>query len=206
MLLLATDSSVLKPMNTTNLANSQRNKEDISCDWNNARLCFFTLTTRNDKNEPKNRFKRIKDQNYAFTKLEQKIERYLQNEMYLKHCRKYELSPFELHGSKKSIKYPRLYARFRFRFKYFKLKTAEGGGVMHIIFRKAYNVPRIRFEWLSSQWTRFRILPEWTSQKSKSKTLTDWPCILWGNTLPSNLLFEWAMDINGISWIQEVVQ
>jgi hypothetical protein len=48
----------------------------------------------------------------------------------------------------------KLYARFKFKFKYFKLKTREGGGVMHIVFRKAYNVPKIPFEWLSTQWNQ----------------------------------------------------
>jgi hypothetical protein len=118
------------------------------------RLCFLMLTTRYDKNQPKKRLERIKHQNYAFTKLKQKIERYLQKAMYERHCRKNKLSPYELHGAKKSVKYPNLYARFKFKFKYFKLKTREGGGVMHIVFRKAYNVPKIPFEWLSAQWSK----------------------------------------------------
>jgi hypothetical protein len=57
-----------------------------------------------------------------------------------------------MHGDKKAIKYPQLYARFRFKFMYFKLQTSEGGGVMHIVFRKGYDVPKIPFEWLSRQW------------------------------------------------------
>lgn len=118
------------------------------------RLCFLTLTTRYDKNQPKKRLARMKQQNYAFTKLKQKIERYLQKTMYIKHCRKHKLSPFALHGAKKSVKYLNLYARFKFKFKYFKLKTREGGGVMHIVFRKAYNVPKIPFAWLSRQWSK----------------------------------------------------
>jgi hypothetical protein len=118
------------------------------------RLCFLTLTTKYDKNQPKKRLERIKNQNYAFTKLKQKIERYLQKAMYERYCKKHKLSPYELHGSKKSVKYPNLYARLKFKFKYFKLKTREGGGVMHIVFRKAYNVPKIPFEWLSMQWNR----------------------------------------------------
>lgn len=118
------------------------------------RLCFLTLTTWYDKNQPENRLKRIKDQNYAFTKLKQKIERFLQKAMYIRYCKKVKLSPFELHGAKKSIKYPQKYARFKFKFKYFKLKTSEGGGVMHIVFRKRYDVPKIPFKWLSYQWNR----------------------------------------------------
>jgi hypothetical protein len=118
------------------------------------RLCFLTLTTKYDKNQPKRRWEHIKHQNYAFTKLKQKIERYLQKAMYERHCKKHKLSSYELHGTKKSVKYPNLYARFKFKFKYFQLKTREGGGVMHIVFRKAYNVPRIPFEWLSAQWSK----------------------------------------------------
>ncbi len=118
------------------------------------RLCFLTLTTKYDKNKPTERWKRLKKQNYAFTKLKQKIERYLQKAMYERHCKKHKLSPYELHKTKKSIKYPNLYVRFKFKFKYFKLKTREGGGVMHIVFRKAYNVPKIPFKWLSAQWDK----------------------------------------------------
>jgi hypothetical protein len=118
------------------------------------RLCFLTLTTRYDKNQPKKRLARMKQQNYAFTKLKQKIERYLQKTMYIKHCKKHKLSPFALHGAKKSVKYLNLYARFKSKFKYFKLKTREGGGVMHIVFRKACNLPKIPFEWLSKQWSK----------------------------------------------------
>jgi hypothetical protein len=118
------------------------------------RLCFLTLTTRYDKSQPMKRWEKIKQQNYAFTKLKQKIERYLQKAMYVRHCKKHKLSPYELHGAKKSVKYPNLYVRFKFKFKYFKLKTREGGGVMHIVFRKAYNVPKIPFEWLSAQWNK----------------------------------------------------
>lgn len=65
------------------------------------------------------------------------MERYLQKTMYIRNCKKQKLSPFEMHDDKKSIKYPNLYARFRFKLKYFKIKTSEGGGVMHIVFRKA---------------------------------------------------------------------
>jgi hypothetical protein len=118
------------------------------------RLCFLTLTTKYDKNQPTKRWNRLKRQNYAFTKLKQKIERFLQKSMYERHCKKHRLSPYELHGTKKSIKYPNPYARFKFKFKYFKLKTREGGGVIHIVFRKAYNVPKIPFEWLSKQWNK----------------------------------------------------
>jgi hypothetical protein len=118
------------------------------------RLCFLTLTTQYDKNQPEKRLRRIRKQNYAFTKLKQKIERYLQKAVYIRHCKKHKLSPFEMHDDKKSIKYSNLYASFRFKLKYFKLQTSEGGGVMHIVFRKAYNVPKIPFEWLSNQWNK----------------------------------------------------
>jgi len=118
------------------------------------RLCFLTLTTKYNKTQPENRWDRIKQQNYAFTKLKQKIERYLQKAMYERYCKKHKLSPYELHRTKKSVKYPNLYAQFKFKFKYFKLKTRDGGGVMHNVFRKAYNVPKIPFEWLSAQWSK----------------------------------------------------
>jgi hypothetical protein len=118
------------------------------------RLCFLTLTTKYNKNQPEKRWERIKHQNYAFTRLKQKIERYLQKIRYIRHCKKHKLLAYELHRTKKSVKYPNLHARFKFKFKYFKLKTKEGGGVMHIVFRKAYNVPKIPFEWLSTQWSR----------------------------------------------------
>ena len=116
------------------------------------RLCFLTLTTKYEKNEPGKRLERVKEQTYAFTKLKQKIERFLQRAMYLRYSKKHKISPFQLHGAKKAVKYPNLYDRFKF--KYFKLKTAEGGGVMHIVFRKPYNVPKIAFGWLQKQWTK----------------------------------------------------
>ena len=118
------------------------------------RLCFLTLTTKYNKNLPQTRRKQLKELNNAFTKLKQKIERFLQKTMYIRYCKRHKLSPFELHKSKKSIKYPQTYARFKFKFKYFKLKTDEGGGVLHIVFRKRYNVPKIPFKWLSFQWKK----------------------------------------------------
>jgi len=133
------------------------------------RLCFLTLTTKYDKNQPKQRLKRIKYQNYAFTKLKQKTERYLQKAMYIRHCKKHKFLPFELHGAKKSVKYSNLYARFRFKFKYFKLNTNEGGGVMHIVFRKAFNVPKIPFEWLAHQWNKIWCSPRVNISEIKVK-------------------------------------
>ena len=118
------------------------------------RLCFLTLTTQYDKTQPEKRLIRVNSLNYAFTKLKQKIERFLQKAMYIRYCKKVKLSPFELHGDKKSTKYLHIYARFKFKFKYFKLKTSEGGGVMHIVFRKRYDVPKIPFKWLSYQWNK----------------------------------------------------
>src|SRR5450759_3090244 len=79
--------------------------------------------------------------------------------MYIRHCKKHKLSPFELHSDKKAIKYSQLYGLFKFKFKYFKLKTSEGGGVMHIVFRKGYNVPKIPFQWLSLQWNKIWFSP-----------------------------------------------
>jgi len=116
------------------------------------RLCFMTLTTKYDKAKPKSRLERVKVLNYAFTKLKQRIEYELQKRMYERYCKKKHLTPWVYHGKKKILHYPRLWERFFFKFKYFKIKTSEGGGVLHIVFRKGWNVPQIPYCWLSKQW------------------------------------------------------
>jgi hypothetical protein len=63
-------------------------------------LCFLTLTTKYDPSKPEKKLSRIKDQNYAFTKLKQKIERYLQKTMYVRHCKKHKLSPLKFMETK----------------------------------------------------------------------------------------------------------
>lgn len=74
--------------------------------------------------------------------------------MYLQFCSRNHLEPYEIHRRKKSIKYPDFFDDFKFKFKYFKLKTAEGGGVLHIVFRKGYNVPPIPKSWIHKQWLK----------------------------------------------------
>lgn len=123
-------------------------------DHRKERLCFMTLSTQYDLSQPEKRLNRIKKLNYAFTKLKQKTERYLQSRTYEKYCRRHKLEPYEIHGCKKSVKYLETYKKFRFKFKYFKVKTSEGGGVLHIAFRKAWYVPKIPYEWLSKQWVK----------------------------------------------------
>ena len=66
------------------------------------RLDFLTLSTQYDKDKPEKKLKRIKELNYAWTKLKQQIEYYWQNKLYWKFCRKNHLEPYEIHKRKKS--------------------------------------------------------------------------------------------------------
>lgn len=135
------------------------------------RLTFLTLSTQYEvlkkdgvvikdskgKSIPKYpqlRKRRIKNLNYAFTKLKYKIETKLTRLIYEKTCKRKKLSPYYKLDEKhlKVIKYEQIYKNSKFKLKYFKVKTDEGGGVLHIIFRKKYNVPAIPFKWLSHQW------------------------------------------------------
>ncbi|MCW4028688.1 MAG: hypothetical protein NWE92_03465 [Candidatus Bathyarchaeota archaeon] len=119
---------------------------------NQERIDFLTLSTQYNKDRPQDRLKRIPELNYAFTKLKQKIEYYWQKMRYEKFCKKNHLEPYEVHSRKKSVKYPEYWAMFRSKFKYIKVKTAEGGGVLHIIFRKPKDYPPIPKNWLHKQW------------------------------------------------------
>lgn len=121
---------------------------------NYERLDFLTLSTQYDKTQPKKRLKRIKNLNYAWTKLKQQIEYFWQKNRYLQFCRKNHLSPYEIHGRKKSIKYPEYWDMFVSKLKYIKVKTAEGGGVLHAIFRKPRDYPPIPKNWLHKQWNK----------------------------------------------------
>lgn len=135
------------------------------------RLCFLTLSTKyevvkvngiivkiNGKSVPLNPRKRLTKMtqlNYAFTKLKQKIQRYIQKQMYERFCKKKHLQPYKKSLYKqKAIKYPQIHECFKFKLRYFKVKTDEGGGVLHIVFRKGYNVPKIPFIWLQNQWIK----------------------------------------------------
>jgi hypothetical protein len=72
-----------------------------------------------------------------------------------KDVKKRRLTPCDKSSKgKKKVKYPRIWEESEFKFKYFKVKTAEGGGVLHIIFRKSRDVPKIPYEWLSNRWPK----------------------------------------------------
>jgi hypothetical protein len=117
------------------------------------RLIFMTLTTKYDKNDP-NQTKAYKRKfNNAFTILKKRIETYLRRESYIQYCKKHHLTPFQnTFRHKASVKYPQIWAECKFCFKYFKVRTSEGGGVFHIVFRKGYNVPKLPQAWVSQQW------------------------------------------------------
>ena len=128
---------------------------------NNERIDFLTLSTKYDKEKPEERLKRMPKLNYAFTKLKQQIEYYWQKKRYLLFCRQKRLKPYEIHGRKKSVKYPEYWAMFRSKLRYVKVKTSEGGGVLHIIFRKPQDYPPIPKNWLHKQW--FKIWGSWNT-------------------------------------------
>jgi hypothetical protein len=125
------------------------------------RIDFLTLSTKYDKDRPQDRLKKLPELNYAFTKLKQKIEYFWQKKRYLKFCSKNKLVPFEIHGRKKSTKYPEYWAMFRSKLKYIKVKTTEGGGVLHIIFRKPKDYPPIPKNWLHNEW--FNLWGSWNT-------------------------------------------
>jgi hypothetical protein len=128
---------------------------------NKERIDFLTLSTKYDKEKPQDRLKKLPKLNYAFTKLKQQIEYYWQKKRYLKFCRQKHIEPFEIHGRKKSVKYPEYWAMFRSKLRYVKVKTSEGGGVLHIIFRKPQDYPPIPKKWLHEQW--FKIWDSWNT-------------------------------------------
>jgi hypothetical protein len=121
---------------------------------NKERIDFLTLSTKYDIEKPEDRLKRMPKLNYAFTKLKQQIEYYWQKKRYLKFCHQKHLKPFEIHNRKKSVKYPEYWAMFRSKLRYVKVKTSEGGGVLHIIFRKSQDYPPIPKRWLHKQWLK----------------------------------------------------
>lgn len=116
------------------------------------RLDFLTLSTQYNKAVPEKRLERIEDLNYAWTKLKQKIEYYWQKEQYMRFCRKNHLEPYEIHGRKLSVKHIEYWAMFVSKLRYIKVKTSEGGGVLHVIFRKPKDYPPIPKNWLHKQW------------------------------------------------------
>jgi hypothetical protein len=138
------------------------------------RLDFLTLTTQYDKSQPEKRLTKIKNLNYAFTKLKQKIEYYWQKTLYLRFCRKRHLEPYEIHSRKKSVKYPEYWTMYRCKLRYIKVKTSEGGGVLHIIFRKPPHYPPIPKNWLHKKW--LKIWGSWNTS-IKEVNVTDAYCV-----------------------------
>lgn len=92
--------------------------------------------------------------NKAFTKLKQAIERIIQRIMYCRYCHRHKIPDYRYLGKKhrKTIANKKIFDKFKYKLKYFKLKTSEGGGVLHIVFRKGWGVPMIPFEWLKKKW------------------------------------------------------
>jgi hypothetical protein len=119
------------------------------------RLIFLTLTTKYDKTTLGQKEDYQHSINKPFTLLKQKIERYLRRKMYISYCVRHDLMPFsKTWRSKEKINYLKIWQKCKFKMKYFKVKTSEGGGVLHIIFRKSYGVPKIPQGWLSLQWAK----------------------------------------------------
>jgi hypothetical protein len=138
----------------------------------NERIGFLTLSTKYDivkRNgvivkdahgksipaNPEKRTKRLKELNHAYQKLKDNMEYCLTSKIYERTCRKQHKIPY-IHSvkRKKKITYPQLWEQSKFKFKYFKAKTDEGGGVLHIVFRKHRDVPMIPYKWLVAQWGR----------------------------------------------------
>ena len=138
----------------------------------NERICFLTLSTKYDiikRNgvivkdsrgksipaNPKKRVERIKELNRAFQKLMDKLEYYLTSKLYERTCKKQHKIPY-VHSikRKRKIAYPQLWEQVKFKLKYFKVKTSEGGGVLHVAFRKPRETPIIPYVWLVQQWKR----------------------------------------------------
>lgn len=126
------------------------------------RLQFLTLSTRYDRAAPEKRLSRLKKMNNAFTKLKQQIEWDWQKKIYIRYCKKHHLTPWVKHHNKKTVKYPAIWEKCFVKFRYFKIKTTEGGGVMHIVFRKGYNVPKLDTRWLQRIWGKLWDSPQGT--------------------------------------------
>jgi hypothetical protein len=117
------------------------------------RLIFMTLTTQYDLTAPEQKGRFMLGLNKAFTILKKRIERYLQRRIYIKYCKKHHYTPFKTGWrSKEIITYPNIWKKCIFKMKYFKVKTKEGGGVLHVVFRKGYDVPKLPQQWVSKQW------------------------------------------------------
>ena len=116
------------------------------------------ITTRDGKSIPKDpnaRRKRMKQLNDATKLLMKNIEYEITRIMYKRNCKKMALEPYiMLRNGRKKKAQPDIWDKSKFKMQYFKVKTDEGGGVMHIVFRKAYSIPIIPYHWLVKTWNR----------------------------------------------------
>ncbi len=116
------------------------------------------ITTRDGKSIPKDptaRRKRMKQLNDATKLLMKNVEYEITRIMYKRNCKKMALEPYDMlkNGRKKMVQ-PDIWEKSKFKMQYFKVKTDEGGGVMHIVFRKAHYIPMIPYRWLAKTWNR----------------------------------------------------
>jgi hypothetical protein len=152
------------------------------------RVCFLTLSTAYEKaidengipltdqnghfvpKYPSKYREKLNGLNYAFEKLRKIIEWYWANIAYQKECKNLNIDPYLKYGKterKRRINYPLLFKNcLKYsKLKYYKVKTSEGGGVLHIIFRKDKNRARIPKEFIHKQW--LRIWGTWNSSISQ---------------------------------------
>ena len=80
--------------------------------------------------------------------------------------------------------------RFVCKLKYIKVKTSEGGGVLHIIFRKARDLPPIPKNWLHKTWDK--IWGSWNTSIDEVSIGDAYRTLLmlWADILLINLLLE----------------
>jgi len=90
----------------------------------------------------------------------------------------------------------RIYRKFHFKMKYWKIRTDEGNGVLHIIFRGKY-VPQ---KWLSTQWAEIHKSPivDIRSLYETKKGLTGIAFYLVGNYLAKQNFERMSW---GYSWV-----
>jgi hypothetical protein len=90
----------------------------------------------------------------------------------------------------------RVYRKFHFKMKYWKIRTNEGNGVPHIVFRGKY-IPQ---KWLSEQWADFHKSPivDIRSLRETRKGLTGIVFYLVGNYLSKQSFERMSW---GYSWV-----
>jgi hypothetical protein len=135
------------------------------------RLTFLTLTTQYDllldvnglpvkgldgrhvAKYPLERQRKIAGLNYAVAKLKQCIEYKIQEIMYCRLCKWLGIKPYYYNKRRKRCRSAVNYFKeCRYHLRYFKLKTNEGGGVIHMIYRKHRSIPPISYFWLKRRW------------------------------------------------------